>query len=196
MDGSSNRRDAGAAGPDGTVAPDRTDEAADRLRRRVAAIRDEQLERVADRTARHRPNTFARVSSVPRVLRGRMSAIPDAVGVGTDAGVDTARGPPVASPLWHVLVGLTFLAAGVTTALVRSAGLAPGTWRLATVHLLLAGWVCCTILGAATQFVPVRSGVRLASSRLAVVQLPLAATGVAGLAAGFTPGGSPGRISR
>jgi hypothetical protein len=112
-----------------------------------------------------------------------MSAIPDAVGVGTDAGVDTARGPPVAIPLSHVLVGLTFLAAGVTTALVRSAGLAPGTWRLATVHLLLAGWVCCTILGAATQFVPVWSGVRLASRRLAVVQLPLAATGVAGLAA-------------
>ena len=94
--------------------------------------------------------------------------------------IDAEAGPPMTIPLRHFVVALGFLVAGVAIgALDGRAG------HLAQVHLLLAGWVCLTILGAMTQFVPVWAGVELHSRRLAAVQLPLAAVGFAGLAAGL-----------
>jgi len=109
-----------------------------------------------------------------------MSAIP--------ADVDAARGPPMAVPLRHFVVGLGLLVLGVALGLGVAAGVAPGAAALAHVHLLLAGWVCVTIMGAMTQFVPVWSGTRLHSERLATVQLWLVAVGVVGVAAAFLAG--------
>ena len=98
------------------------------------------------------------------------------------AGVDADRGPPMVVPLAHFLAGFAFLLAGAALGLVGAVGLAPGLHGLAHVHLLLVGWVCLTILGAMTQFVPVWSGVGLHSRRLAGAQLALVAGGVAGFA--------------
>lgn len=106
-----------------------------------------------------------------------MSAIP--------AAVDADQGPPTAIPLGHFLTGLAFLLAGVATILVGPTGRG-GT--LGSVHLLLAGWVCVTIMGAMTQFVPVWSGVGLYSRRLAVWQLWLVTVGLTGLAGAFLTG--------
>jgi len=105
-----------------------------------------------------------------------MSAIP--------ADLDESSGPPTAIPLAHFVVALASLLAGVAVAALTTG------WagHLAHVHLFVAGWICLTILGAMTQFVPVWSGVALYSRRLAVAQLPLAALGFAGLAAGFLTG--------
>ncbi|MDY7083132.1 MAG: hypothetical protein SXQ77_12195 [Halobacteria archaeon] len=102
-----------------------------------------------------------------------MSAIP--------GGLDTQNQPPMAVPLRHFLVGLGFLVAGMTAGIVAVSGNLTDT--LAHVHLLLAGWVCITIMGAMTQFVPVWSGTELHSRRLSSVQLVLVAFGVAGFAA-------------
>ncbi|GCF14656.1 hypothetical protein Harman_25910 [Haloarcula mannanilytica] len=99
---------------------------------------------------------------------------------GIPADVDANAAPPMTIPLRHFVVALAFLVAGVAVGVVGGrAG------YLAQVHLLLAGWVCLTIMGAVTQFVPVWCGVELHSQRLAATQLPLAAVGFAGLAAGF-----------
>ena len=104
-----------------------------------------------------------------------MSAVPDAV--------DSDAGPPMTVPLRHFVVALAFLVSGVAVGWVTGR-----RGHLAQVHLLLAGWVCLTIMGAMTQFVPVWSGVTLHSRRLATVQLPLAAAGFGGLAVGFLAG--------
>ncbi|WP_042663630.1 hypothetical protein [Haloferax sp. ATB1] len=109
-----------------------------------------------------------------------MSAIP--------ADIDTARQPPMTIPLRHFVVALGFLAAAVGLRVGLAAGVVAGTARLAHVHLLLAGWVCVTIMGAMTQFVPVWSGVDLHSRRLAAVQLWAVGVGVGGLAACFLLG--------
>jgi len=106
-----------------------------------------------------------------------MSAIP--------ADVDADRGPPTAVPLGHFLVGLAFLLAGIV---VVAAGPTGRNGTLGSVHLLLAGWVCVTIMGAMTQFVPVWSNVGLYSRRLAVWQLGLVTLGLAGLASAFLTG--------
>jgi hypothetical protein len=99
---------------------------------------------------------------------------------GIPVDVDTDAGPPMTVPLRHFTVALAFLVAGVAVGIVEGrAG------HLAQVHLLLAGWVCLTIMGALTQFVPVWCGVELHSRRLAALQLPLAAIGFAGLAGSF-----------
>jgi hypothetical protein len=102
--------------------------------------------------------------------------------------LDTDRGPPMAVPLRHFLVGFAFLLAGAAGAVASSAGLVRAPPRPAYAHLLVAGWVCLTILGAMTQFVPVWSGTRLFSRRAARAQLWLVAVGVGGLAAGFWMG--------
>ena len=104
-----------------------------------------------------------------------MSAIP--------GGLDTERGPPMTLPLRHFLVALGFLLAGVGLAVL--APVAGYGARVAHIHLLLAGWICLTILGAMTQFVPVWSGVALHSRALAHVQLVLVTTGIAGLSVAF-----------
>ncbi|MFC4450920.1 hypothetical protein [Halorussus aquaticus] len=96
------------------------------------------------------------------------------------AGIDADRGPPMAIPLAHFVAGFGFLLAGATLGVLGVVGVAPGLAGAAHVHLLLVGWVCLTILGAMTQFVPVWSGVRLHSRRLAVAQLALVGGGAAG----------------
>lgn len=97
-------------------------------------------------------------------------------------GVNTEAGPPLAIPLQHFFVGLVFLVAGVSAGALASVR---PVYHLPHVHLLLVGWVCVTIMGAMTQFVPVWSDVSLHSRRLARAQLILVAVGVAGLAAAF-----------
>ncbi|MFB6121000.1 MAG: hypothetical protein ABEJ68_07800 [Halobacteriaceae archaeon] len=104
-----------------------------------------------------------------------MSAIP--------GDVDADRQPPMAVPLRHFVVALAFLLAGGASGVLAAAGALPGRGALAHVHLLLAGWVCITIMGAMTQFVPVWSGVELHSKRLARAQLVLVAGGLAAFVA-------------
>lgn len=57
--------------------------------------------------------------------------------------------------LRHFLVALVFLLAGVVIGTATAADVGPGWTTLAHVHLLLVGWVCLTIMGAMTQFIPV-----------------------------------------
>ncbi|AKU08074.1 hypothetical protein [Haloferax gibbonsii] len=109
-----------------------------------------------------------------------MSAIP--------ADIDTARQPPMTIPLRHFVVALGLLAAAVGLRVGLAVGVAPGAARLAHVHLLVAGWVCVTIMGAMTQFVPVWSGVDLYSRRLATAQLWAVGVGLVGLAGCFLLG--------
>jgi len=103
------------------------------------------------------------------------------------ADLSTDVGPPISIPLRHFVVATALPVLGVAAGLAALLGL-PGGLRLAHVHLLLAGWVCVTIMGAMTQFVPVWSGVSLHSRRLATVQLPLAVAGVLGMAAALLSG--------
>ncbi|MFB6233558.1 MAG: hypothetical protein ABEH61_04800 [Haloarculaceae archaeon] len=104
------------------------------------------------------------------------------------ADLDTDGGPPMRVPLRHFLVaiGALFVAAGGGLATLVGAG--PALLPLAALHLALAGWVCITIMGAMTQFVPVWSGVELYSRRLATLQLWLVTAGLAGFAAALTLG--------
>ncbi|WP_223174172.1 cbb3-type cytochrome c oxidase subunit I [Halorubrum aquaticum] len=88
-------------------------------------------------------------------------------------------------PLRHFLVGLVFLVAGIGVGIGLHLNVVPGLGRLAHVHLLLAGWICLTIMGAMTQFVPVWSGVTLHSRRLANVQLGLVVAGLSGFVVAF-----------
>ncbi|WP_281194195.1 hypothetical protein [Halorubrum sp. F4] len=103
-------------------------------------------------------------------------------------GIDTGRQPPMTVPLRHFLVALVLLVAGVTLGVGMRVGVAPGLARLAHLHLLLAGWICVTIMGAMTQFVPVWSGVTLHSRRLADAQLALVVAGLIGFAGAFLLG--------
>jgi cbb3-type cytochrome oxidase subunit 1 len=97
--------------------------------------------------------------------------------------VDTSHQPPMAIPLAHFIVGLAFLVAGGLVGFLAAVDLGPGLAGLAHVHLFLVGWVCLTIMGAMTQFVPVWSGVRLHSRALAVAQLWIVTAGLVGFAA-------------
>lgn len=106
-----------------------------------------------------------------------MSAIP--------AGIDTARGPPMRVPLQHFFVGLGFLLLGGVVGVANALDVGRGLVLTAQLHLLLAGWVCITIMGAMTQFVPVWAGVDLHSRRLARWQLALVGVGLLGFAAGL-----------
>ncbi|MBX0296481.1 hypothetical protein [Haloarcula nitratireducens] len=109
-----------------------------------------------------------------------MAAIPGSV--------DTDLQPPMTVPLRHFWVGLTALLAGSVVGVGLVAGVVPGLGRLALVHLFLIGWVCITIMGAMTQFVPVWSGVPLHSRRLAAVQLALVTAGLIGFVASLLLG--------
>ena len=97
--------------------------------------------------------------------------------------IETDAQPPMAVPLRHFLVGLAALLAGGVLGLAAQAGLVTGLAGLAHVHLLLVGWVCVTVMGAMTQFVPVWSGVDLHSRRLATLQLWLVIAGLTGFVA-------------
>jgi hypothetical protein len=114
------------------------------------------------------PNVFGVIQTRIRRQRSDMSAVPGSI--------DTEYQPPLAVPLWHFLVALGFLLAGGALGLVARGGLA----SLAHVHATVLGWVCLTIMGAMTQFVPVWSGTRLHSRRLARLQLLLVAGGLVG----------------
>ncbi|WP_435066659.1 hypothetical protein [Haloplanus sp. C73] len=94
--------------------------------------------------------------------------------------IETEQRPPMALPLRHFVVGLGFLFAGAVVGIGVAVDAVPGLGTLAHVHLLLAGWVCLTIMGAMTQFVPVWSGTTLHSQRLASAQLPLVVVGLVG----------------
>jgi len=88
-------------------------------------------------------------------------------------------------PLRHFVVGLAFLVAGIGVGIGLHLNAVPGLGRLAHLHLLLAGWICITIMGAMTQFVPVWSGATLHSRRLANVQLGLVVAGLTGFVVAF-----------
>ncbi|MFB6301072.1 MAG: hypothetical protein ABEH65_12520, partial [Halobacteriales archaeon] len=96
--------------------------------------------------------------------------------------LDTDRQPPMTIPLRHFVLGLGFLVVGLAIGFGMSVGIAPGWTTLAHVHLLLIGWICLTIMGAMTQFIPVWSGVSLYSRRLAAVQLWPIVVGLGGFA--------------
>jgi len=102
--------------------------------------------------------------------------------------VETDRQPPMAIPLRHFLVALGFLILGCALGVAVATDAVSGMAALAHVHLLLVGFVCVTIMGAMTQFVPVWSGVSLHSRRLASAQLWLVAVGTLGFAAGAATG--------
>ncbi|MFC6614133.1 hypothetical protein ACFQAS_04025 [Halopenitus salinus] len=102
--------------------------------------------------------------------------------------VETDRQPPMTVPLRHFLVASLFLLAGVIAGVWIAVGTPPASSSIAHVHLLLAGWVCVTIMGAMTQFVPVWSGVDLHSRSLATRQLQLVSLGLVGFAFGLFSG--------
>jgi hypothetical protein len=101
------------------------------------------------------------------------------------ADVETDKQPPMAVPLRHFVVGLGFLLAAVVVGVLAPLGAVPGQAALAHRHLLLAGWVCVTIAGAMTQFVPVWSGTTLHSERLSRLQLWLLTAGLVGFVGGL-----------
>jgi len=99
--------------------------------------------------------------------------------------IETDQQPPMTVPLRHFVVGLGFLVTGIGLGIGVHLDAVPGLGRLAHVHLLLAGWICITIMGAMTQFVPVWSGATLHSRRLANLQLGLVVTGLSGFVVAF-----------
>jgi len=103
-----------------------------------------------------------------------MSAVPGDLDTDTDL--------PLTVPLGHFVVALWFLWAGMLVGVGVVVDVLPGLATLAHAHVLLVGWVCVTIMGAMTQFVPVWSGTPLHSHRLATVQLWLVVAGVSGFA--------------
>jgi hypothetical protein len=113
-------------------------------------------------------------------LPGRMSVVP--------GGIDADQQPPMTVPLRHFLVGLGSLVAGALLGVGLLVGVPLSRAPLVHVHLLLVGWVCVTIMGAMTQFVPVWSGVDLHSRRLANWQLRLVVAGLLGFVAALATG--------
>lgn len=97
--------------------------------------------------------------------------------------LETTQQPPMTVPLRHFVIGLGFLLIGILIGISVALDVSPGSIILAHVHLLLAGWICITIMGAMTQFVPVWSGAQLHSQRLSTVQLWLVTIGLLGFAA-------------
>ncbi|WP_340100747.1 hypothetical protein [Salinibaculum salinum] len=99
--------------------------------------------------------------------------------------IETDTQPPMTIPLRHFVVGFGFLLVGAALGVWTALGTGGGFAGVAQLHLLLVGWVCVTIMGAMTQFVPVWSGVPLHSRRLAAAQLVFVAVGLVGLVAAF-----------
>ncbi|MEZ3117248.1 hypothetical protein RYH80_15130 [Halobaculum sp. MBLA0147] len=106
-----------------------------------------------------------------------MRVVPDAV--------ETDAGPPLSIPLAHFLAALPALVGGTLLVVAHVAGRLPVDGRAVVAHLLLVGFVCVTIAGALTQFVPVWSGVALHSRRLARWQGRLLVVGLLLLAGGL-----------
>ncbi|QWC20798.1 hypothetical protein [Halorubrum sp. 2020YC2] len=91
-------------------------------------------------------------------------------------------------PLRHFLVGLGLLGAALLVGVGLTVDAVPGLGGLVHVHLLLVGWVCVTIMGAMTQFVPVWSGTTLHSRRLASAQFAFVVAGLIGFAVALALG--------
>jgi hypothetical protein len=123
---------------------------------------------------------FGALARIPERVDPGMAAIP--------GDLETDRQPPMTVPLRHFVVAFAFLVGGAGLGLGQVAGVAPGQASLAHVHLLLAGWICITIMGAMTQFVPVWSGTAIHSRRLATAQLTLVVVGLGGFAAALLVG--------
>ncbi|MFB6081576.1 MAG: hypothetical protein ABEJ67_02025 [Halanaeroarchaeum sp.] len=106
-----------------------------------------------------------------------MQGIPDAI--------DTDRTPPLTIPLGHFVVATLLLLVGGVLGVVatRYAG---AVNTVGMVHLLAAGWIGITIMGAMTQFVPVWSGRAIHSRRLAVWELWFVALGQLTFSVGLT----------
>ncbi|OIB58977.1 hypothetical protein [Natrialba sp. SSL1] len=92
--------------------------------------------------------------------------------------IDADQSPPLTVPLRHFLVGLGFLLSGAIVGVLGAIDGVSGNLSLAHAHLLLVGWVCVTIMGAMTQFVPVWSAVEVYSRRLAKAQLWIVVVGL------------------
>ena len=92
--------------------------------------------------------------------------------------VDAELAPPMTVPLRHFVVGLGLLLLALIVGAANGFEWAMGAGGVSYVHLLLAGWICVTIMGAMTQFVPVWSGASLHSKRLATAQLWLVTGGL------------------
>ncbi|ELZ61432.1 MULTISPECIES: hypothetical protein [Halorubrum] len=91
-------------------------------------------------------------------------------------------------PLRHFVVGAALLGSALLAGIGLAVDAVPGLGGLVHVHLFLVGWVCVTIMGAMTQFVPVWSGTTLRSRRLANVHLALVVVGLVGFAAALAFG--------
>ncbi len=93
--------------------------------------------------------------------------------------------PPLSLPFAHFLVGALLLLLGGGVASLGPLVLPIRASSVGTLHLLLAGWLSLTIMGAMIQFVPVWSGTKLYSERLSIASLWLVLLGVAGVVGVF-----------
>lgn len=96
------------------------------------------------------------------------------------ADLDTDQQPPLSLPFAHFVSGAGLLLVGGAIAGVGPLVLPIQASSTGTLHLLLAGWIGLTIMGAMIQFVPVWSGTRFYSHRLSIVALWLVLLGVLG----------------
>jgi hypothetical protein len=99
--------------------------------------------------------------------------------------LDADQQPPLSIPFAHFVVGVVVLLVGGAIAGLGPLVASVDPAGAGSLHLLLAGWVGLTIMGAMTQFVPVWSGKQLHSRRLSVISLWLVGLGVVALVAGF-----------
>lgn len=99
--------------------------------------------------------------------------------------LETDQQPPVSLPFAHFLAGAGLLLLGGGVASLGPLVLPIRASSVGTLHLLLAGWLGLTIMGAMIQFIPVWSGTKLHSERLSLVSLWLVLIGVGGVVAVF-----------
>lgn len=99
--------------------------------------------------------------------------------------LETDQQPPLSLPFAHFLAGAVLLLVGGGIAGLGPLVLPIEANSVATLHLLLAGWIGLTIMGAMVQFVPVWSGTRLYSENFSLYSLQLVLIGVASIAGVF-----------